>query len=416
MSPIAARRDCAPCEPEAERPPSGDAQAPRERRAAARILARILEALPAGVVVLDGRGRIVQCNGLAVDYLGSPLLGEPWREVIVRAFRDFGDGDAVPLRDGRLLNVATSPLGSGPGQVLLLRDVTESCAIQAMFDRHRRLAAMGEMAASLAHQIRTPLASCLLYLSHLERPDLTAEAHRRSVARIRACLDHLERLVGDMLMFARGERLGDEEIDATALLREVRRMTAPQLEAGRCRLILQAPDAACMLRGNRDALVGVMQNLVVNALQACERRRQAHGAGTEAVRYEGRIELIVRAIGEKGGSEILQILVRDNGTGMPPEVRERIFEPFFTTRSDGTGLGLAVVEAVIRAHQGVVWVDSQPGEGTTVGIELPLVLPVGGSARRKTSQKTSRKASRKTGREKSKPKGVIDESIQCVDR
>ncbi|MFQ5488410.1 MAG: PAS domain-containing sensor histidine kinase [Gammaproteobacteria bacterium] len=339
-------------------------------------LTQVLEALPAGVVVLDGQGRVLQCNGTALDYLGSPLLGELWREVIVRAFRSFGDGDAVPLHDGRLLNVATNPLGEGPGQVLLLRDVTESCAIQEMFNRHQRLASMGEMAASLAHQIRTPLASCLLYLSHLGRAEVATEERRRCVAKMRSCLDHLERMVSDMLVFAKGEQLGEEEFPLAGLLQDAQRMTAPLLEAGSCELVIRDESAGRHVRGNRDALLGALQNVITNAIHACcgctEEKRRAAQDDSSGRSYYGRLELEAQAIGVKGGSDALQIILRDNGPGMSAEVQTRVFEPFYTTKAEGTGLGLAVVEAVIRAHHGVVWLDSHAGEGTTVGIELPV--------------------------------------------
>ncbi len=338
-------------------------------------LTQVLEALPAGVVVLDGKGRVVQCNGAALDYLGSPLLGELWREVIVRAFRSFGDGDAVPLHDGRLLNVATNPLSEGPGQVLLLRDVTESCAIQEMFNRHQRLASMGEMAASLAHQIRTPLASCLLYLSHLGRGEVAAEERQRCVAKMRSCLDHLERMVSDMLVFAKGEQLGEEEFSLAELLRDAQRMTAPLLEAGACELVIRDDSAGQRIRGNRDALLGALQNLIANAIHACcgcaEEKRRAAQDDSGGHGYHGRLELVAKAVGTKGGSDTVQITLRDNGPGMSAEVQARVFEPFYTTKAEGTGLGLAVVEAVIRAHHGVVWLDSHAGEGTAVGIELP---------------------------------------------
>ncbi len=234
---------------------------------------------------------------------------------------------------------------------------------------------MGEMAASLAHQIRTPLASCLLYLSHLGREDMQAAERRRCTGKIRGCLDHLERMVSDMLVFAKGEQLGEEEIALAGLLRDAHRMTAPLLEAGGCELIIRDESAGRCVRGNRDALLGVLQNLIANAIHACrdcaEEKQQAAQDDSSGQRYHGRLELEARASGVKGGSDTLQIVLRDNGPGMPAEVQARVFEPFYTTKAQGTGLGLAVVEAVIRAHQGVVWLDSHSGEGTTVGIELP---------------------------------------------
>ena len=336
----------------------------------------VLEALPAGVVILDTGGRVAAHNALAREYLGVPLRGERWREVIVRAFRDFGDGEAAPLRDGRHLNIATNPLPDGGGQVLLLRDVTEARAIQALFDRHRRLASMGEMAASLAHQIRTPLASCLLYLSHLERDRLDDSLRRRCVGKMRACLDHLERLVGDMLVFARGEQLGKEEIVVSGLLKDAVRLTRPLVESSGCTLrILDRSGGRC-IRGNRDALLGVLQNLIANAIQAC-----AGGHG-------GCLELEALPGGEAAGDETMRILLRDDGPGMSPEVQARVFEPFFTTKADGTGLGLAVVAAVARAHQGVAWVDSRPGEGATVALELPVSTSTAAGVGTRTKEST----------------------------
>ena len=364
-------RDGCPA-PERTAPHASPHHSPHAADPSPALLAQVLESLPAGVVVVDGEGRITYGNALALSYLGTPLVGAWWREVIVRAFRDFGDGEAVPLRDGRYLNVTTSPLDAGRGQVLLLRDVTESRAIQEFFQRQRRLAAMGEMAASLAHQIRTPLTACLLYLSHLEREDLQGEARRRCADKVRSCLDHLEGLVKDMLAFARGGQLGQEAIPPPQLLDAVRRHVQPLLDEAGCTLEVDPAReaAACdrVLRGNREALSGALQNLVVNALQACRRR----AAQERAADYRGRIRIVLADGGTKGGQETLRLLVQDNGIGMTEEVRARAFEPFFTTKPEGTGLGLAVVAAVVRAHQGAVWLEEGPEGGTTVGIELPV--------------------------------------------
>ena len=117
---------------------------------------------------------------------------------------DQGD---LELRDGRRVNLAQKPLQPGPGRVLLLTDVTEKRKIEDLLARHRRLAAMGEMAAALAHQIRTPLAAALLYATNARRRELAAEQRDALLGKSIGCLHDLERLIGDMLQFARGATL-----------------------------------------------------------------------------------------------------------------------------------------------------------------------------------------------------------------
>ena len=326
----------------------------------------VLDVLPGGVVVLDGDGRVQLCNGLALEYLGSPLLGELWRDVTVRAFTESPQYDALQLRDGRLVDISTCPLGRIPGQVLLFRDVTASCAIQSLLNRHQRLVTMGEMVASLAHQIRTPIASSLLYLSHLRTGRMEDAARERCVEKIRSCLAHLEGMVSDMLQFAKGGQMGDEVISVTGLVNDLELLLRPQLIAGHCEFVIRDDSDGKCIYGSRDALLSVLQNLVVNAIQAIA------GEGTGDGKKPGRLSLRITSSDGKTGREMLSLVLEDNGPGIPVEIQEHIFEPFYTTKSHGTGLGLAVVKAVVSAHNGAVWLESRTGEGTTVGIELPV--------------------------------------------
>jgi two-component system sensor histidine kinase FlrB len=325
-----------------------------EKERLATRLQNLLDALPAGVVVIDGGGRVQDCNPAARDLLGEPLAGARWHEVIGRAFAPRSDdGHDVSLRDGRRVNISTCPLGAEPGQILLLHDVTENRAMQARLSRHLRLSAMGEVVAKLAHQIRTPLAAALLYVSHLSRPQLDAQERRRLADKILGRLRHLEGMVGDMLAYARGGGSGASEFSVAELFDQVQCTVEPLLAAGGCRMDVVASVADARLRGNREALSGALQNLVANAIQAC-------GRG-------GRI--VLEAVVDAGR---IRLMVHDSGPGIAPELRERIFEPFFTTRNEGTGLGLAVVQAVARAHDGVAWVDAGPSGGSTFALELPV--------------------------------------------
>jgi len=348
-------------------------------RAQADDLNGVLEALPAGVVVLNADGMVRQCNGMALEFLGSPLLGETWRVVIERAFSDSANSEAVALNDGRLLSIATNPLGGGAGQVLLFRDVSESWALHKLHTRHQRLLSMGEMLAALAHQIRTPLASSLLYLSHLDCQQLAPAQRQRSTEKIRSCLQHLEQLVDDMLLFAKGGQLGSEMIAIDELLPELQEIITPQLTAQHCDFFLDNLSRGACVRGNRVAILGVLQNLLSNAIQACAIQAEACALQQAAAPYRGSLSLTVAKVGALGGTEALRFSVTDNGCGMTEEVRQRIFEPFYTTKSAGTGLGLAVVQAIIHAHHGATWVESEPGKGSTFAIELPLFQAAQGS-------------------------------------
>lgn len=334
-------------------------------------LQSLLTALPAGVVVLDGKGVIQETNPAAVELLGEPLLGQAWRDVIARTFAPrVDDGHDISLRDGRRVNLSTQSLGNEPGQILLLRDVTETRELQERLNRHKRLSDMGEMAATLAHQIRTPLASALLYSSHLLRDDLAAADHRRFVGKLRAGLHQLENQVNDMLMFARGGSTGSDEIVVGEFLHSLRNSMEAQLErsGGQCRVEEAAGDIS--LTGNREALLSAMQNLVNNAIDAC---------GSDCA-----ITLSAQSMQQHGMPAVL-LSVRDNGPGIEADKLGQVFEPFFTTRSRGTGLGLAVVKAVVHAHNGTVWIESEAGNGSCVKLLIPInprsVLRSGTSSR-----------------------------------
>ena len=233
--------------------------------------------------------------------------------------------------------------------------------MRALVERRQRLFSMGEMLASLSHQIRTPLASALLYVSQLERTVLGDETRRRCVGKLRGCIDHVNRLTRDMLVFAGGGALNTAEFEISTLLADFRGLSAALIASGDCRLDIIDHSAGARIHGNRDALMTVLQNMLENAVHACA---QARG---QARNDAGHIRLLVRRVGDG-----LEIALSDDGAGIPRELRARVLEPFFTTKPQGSGLGLAVARAVAQAHQGELWIDSEAGLGTTVGMRLPV--------------------------------------------
>jgi two-component system sensor histidine kinase FlrB len=327
-----------------------------EKERLASRLSALLSALPGGVIVLDSSGVIQDYNRVAANLLGEPLHQVAWSEVIRRAFAPRNDdGHEVSLTDGRRVSISTCPLESEPGQILLLTDVTEMRRLQDRLSQHQRLAAMGEMAASLAHQIRTPLSSALLYASNLKRPQLNDEQRDRFATKIRSRLGHLEQVVNDMLLYARGGLSGVEKFSSKVLLDDLEHFLESQIKSSQTNFIIENHISAVALRGNRQMLLSALINLSMNAIQAM-------GRG-------GSLCIDVR----QSGDATLQLRISDNGPGIDKEVQDKIFNPFYTTRQEGTGLGLAVVAAVVRAHEGDIAVESEPDEGTSFILTLPVI-------------------------------------------
>lgn len=337
-----------------------------EKAALTERLTLLLSALPAGVVVLDAGGVIVQANPAAEFTLGATLAGQAWTAIESTHFVPTETPGEYTADADRRLAVTVTAFDSAGGRIVLLHDITEAHRLNAQAERQERLAAMGEMAAQLAHQLRTPLAAALLYAANLENPEISATLRISIAQKTVARLKHLERLIQDMLLFARGEVLGREIIDVDELIQDLRQTIEPLARARQIDFSTEVDGLSLALQGNRKAIVGALINLLENALQA------AGLGGVEG--HAGQVLLAVRSV-----SDALAFVIRDNGPGMEPGVVARLFEPFFTTRAEGTGLGLAIARGVARAHGGKIEVTSAPGAGTEFIVTLPLPRPAGDS-------------------------------------
>jgi two-component system sensor histidine kinase FlrB len=317
-------------------------------------LSTLLKALPAGVVVLDQQGVVSQCNPAAIALLGEPLDGERWVDVIRRCFSPRSDdGHEVSLKDGRRVSIEIRTMENQPGQLILLTDLTETRQLQSQLAHAQRLSAMGRMVASLAHQIRTPLSAAILYGGHLSQPDLDEELRQRCASRLMSRLTHLEQQVRDMLIFARGETRLAEELSAGKLVVSLSAAVEGLKPASGIDVTLDSRiDDQCRLMCNRDALVGACMNLVNNSLEA------------------GATDVQVQLASSAQGMEIR---VLDNGPGFSKEQSGRIIEAFYTTKSHGTGLGLAVVQAVVKAHNGRFSIFSPEQGGAVATLQLPTL-------------------------------------------
>lgn len=321
-------------------------------------LERLLEVMPGGVVVLDGNGVVQLSNPAAIDFLGEPLLGMPWRTVIARAFApSYDDGHDVSLRDGRRVNIATNSLGEEPGQMLLINNVTQTRQLQERVSRVQRLSSMGYMAASLAHQIRTPLSAAMLYTSQL--PVVAGDK-----LRVKACADkaqsqlkYIESMISDMLVYTKGGQHSTEErFELEHLLDAVRSGLQGKLKEKNARLQIENTLPGARIQASKDALLSVLLNLAANALQASN--------------DQASIEMSFAS----SDGQNLDIVVQDHGKGIAPEIRSRLFDPFVTTRPQGTGLGLAVVKSIVEKHGGSIDFETISGRGTSFRIQLPVLL------------------------------------------
>ncbi len=331
-----------------------------ETKKLANRLEHFINALPGGVVVIDGRGIVCEVNPAAVELLGQPLKGILWRNVIQRAFApQFDDGHEVSLRDGRRVSIATSSLGDEPGQILLIKNVTETRQLQEKLSRYQRLSSMGQMAASLAHQIRTPTSAALLYLSALRRNKKNPDDIEKYSDKVRDQLRHIESMVGDMLVYVKGvENIQKNVFEIDSLIIKLSEVAQIQAQSRRCQLIILNKLSSRKIKGNEAALLGALINLIMNAINA----------------NNGVDNPFVEVIFSQHDTNTLQITVRDNGCGIPETIKNNIFEPFITSSPQGTGLGLAVVKSVIDKFGGEITFNTQPGSGTEFRVILPYLL------------------------------------------
>jgi two-component system sensor histidine kinase FlrB len=327
----------------------------QEKEALSERLSSLLDALPAGVILLDALAVVAAVNPAAIALFGADIVGRHWGDVA----RDHLEPTLTVgewLCGSRRLSIAESALPSAGGKILLVHDISAAHRMKTELERSQRLAAMGEMAASLAHQLRTPLAAALLYTANLGQPGVADEARGRFSDKATAQLRRLERLIQDVLLFARGESIGRDVIDASDLLAEAAQTVEPLMREHGLTFATDDDCQQAIIVGSRKALFGALVNLLENAMQATP-------AG-------GKICLT----GKRSG-DLLALGVRDSGPGISRETQARIFEPFFTTKGQGTGLGLAIALGVARAHGGSIELISEPGAGAEFVLALPVAAP-----------------------------------------
>lgn len=328
----------------------------------------IIESMPDGLITLDSSDRIVACNPRALEFTAmtmDELKGHRPKDLFtgwpIDSLNEHGgissfsyifthkDGGEVPVE------ISGSPLldgqGNNLGAVFLLRDLREIRAMEKQLVRSRRLAALGRMAAGIAHEIRNPLGTLrgfAQYFGSRAEDDASREYSALMVGEV----DRLNETISSLLQFSRPRDPEFSRVAPAGLLEKTCKLLEHDFLQKEIELLLEGKCSAEAIEADGDLLLQVLLNLLKNALNA------SRAGDTVTLSCEN-------------DEENFYITVEDIGIGMNREEREQMFDPFFTTRKTGTGLGLAVSHQIVEQHQGAFEVRSRPGRGTTVTMILP---------------------------------------------
>ncbi len=342
----------------------------------------IIANIPSGVMTLDLQGRIVSFNEAAEHITGYPaaaLCDRPWAESPFAGCPGLGASLADPgtwtrhqtlleeiqRQDGRRipLGIGLSPLrdeaGDTLGLVVIFQDLTERRRLEEQLRQADRLAAAGQLAAGIAHELRNPLAAISGCVQLLQGEGTSAGRHGRLLDILSRETERLKLITGQFLDFARPRRMDLQPCAVAPILDEVISLLEqspdrhPETE-----IASEVPrDGNLLVVADPDHLKQIFWNLCLNALDAMP------GGGRLTIRAGGR---------QEGGRPWGMVEFADSGGGIPPEALGRIFDPFYTTKDDGTGLGLSIACKIAEGFGGAITVDNRPGEGATFRVAIPL--------------------------------------------
>jgi PAS domain S-box-containing protein len=348
----------------------------------------ILSSLPSGIVTVDLEGRVVSVNPAAelmTGFFGGEVTGRYCTEVFAHT-TELGEalmetlttrtampGRALTLRrrNGRSLPVelTTSPLkgveGKDLGVIAVLRDLTVVRQLEHRLRRSDQLAALGGMAANLAHEIKNPLTAVLPFSRRLARKFDDPGFREKFISVVPRELERINGIVEGLLKLARPTRLQFQPVRVASLIERVLELYANQMEQADVHVTREYARDLPTVWVDQEAIYQAIGNLVTNALDA-----MAHG-GQLTVRA-GWSEAADLVLSGRAAPRRLRIEVEDTGTGIASADTERVFTPFFTTKKSGTGLGLALTHKIVEDHRGSIDFRPASGGGTVFRIVLPL--------------------------------------------
>jgi two-component system sensor histidine kinase PilS (NtrC family) len=345
----------------------------------------ILRTIGSGVVTIDEAGMLLYANPAAEQLLGfeaRAFLSQPVMPLVAERSPELARALATTLKEGvrrqRLegrvmqngqsitIGMTTTRLDGAPGATpsvtAIFTDISDQKRLEDLKLRAERLEAVAELAASLAHEIKNPLASIRSSVEQLAERVGSSEDERVLGRLVLRESDRLSRLLTEFLEFARVRVVVPRPVNlrrvAEAAAELVRRHPAATAETS-----IAVSGTCPPVDGNEDLLHRMAVNLLLNAVQAARGRVEI-----AAEVYEDPAAALPEMTGR---ARAACLRIQDNGPGIPDEVRQRLFQPFVTGREGGIGLGLAVVHRTVEAHRGVILVESVPGVGTTFTVQLP---------------------------------------------
>ena len=334
----------------------------------------IFESSPAGIAVLDGERRLVSINSAFAALAGltgrerSEILGRGLEAVLpVRPLPAPGEGpvevswcDESGAERHLQLSLAAFDRGRRQGlYVLVVHDISERVAMENALREKDRLAALGMLAAGVAHEVNTPITGISSYAQMLLEETAPSDPHYEILKKVERQTFRAARIVNNLLEFARRRQNEPKPVPLAPLVGECLDLLGDRMAKRRIEVCWTPPAEAVQVMGCDGELQQVLTNLAMNAIDA-----MAETGGRLAVSLEARGTLAV-------------VRVQDSGPGVPPEKLEMIFQPFYSTKLNrgGTGLGLSISYDIVRRHGGDLRVESRPGEGACFVVELPLHHP-----------------------------------------
>lgn len=324
----------------------------------------VIESLTDSVLVVDTDLKVERCNRAAESLLGvgrSEILGRGYGEItnglgdIQKLIEVLESGRAVldderksRLMDADVYVVASiapiySPDGDILGAVEVLRNITAEKELEARVELHKRMSALGQMAASVAHEIRNPLGTIEGFARLLKRDLADMPDHLRLASRIVEGAQNLNYVITNLLEYTRPAFIENAPVDCRSLLRDTEDLLRDKaLKKG---VVLAVESESVRLSGDARQLRQVLVNLGLNAIEACQ--------------SGGRV--VIKAY-PKGSACVFS--VQDSGCGIGDKDLGQVFDPFFTKKAGGTGLGLALCHKIVAAHSGEITVSSKPDEGS----------------------------------------------------
>jgi PAS domain S-box-containing protein len=336
-------------------------------------LDQIMANLQDGLMLFTREWRVVLVSASAEQFVGRPrgeMLGErvddiftedsPLGKLVLAAFRHHQPiaGDEVDNGGGRRVQLSLDFIeerGERIGALLTMRDAESVRRIEDEIELSRRLAAIGRLTSGVAHEVKNPINAIVVHLEVLrEKLQQMDPATRRHMDIIGSEIQRLDRVVQTLVDFTRPVELRLADLDLQRIIDDVVLLAAPEAERQKIHIERARHDGPLPVKVDADLVKQAVLNVVINGLQAMPE------GGT----------LTIAARRDDGSAEVD---VRDQGPGIPPDIRDKIFNLYFTTKTKGSGIGLAMTYRVMQLHNGCVEFESREGQGTTFHLRLPLL-------------------------------------------